>query len=127
LIGSKIIYFACKEREYLPMRSSTISDFAFDECKLLNYANFQAQLTGNNINDLHRELFKAMKDAESHKEEIIVISEKIEILTHVLTETSELKNFMAKVESRLDLMDTLLHKINEVKKNSQNLLEIPTM
>jgi hypothetical protein len=67
---------------------------------------------------LHRELLKARKDAESHKEEIIIIYEKIEILTHVLTDTSGLKNSMAKVEARLDLLDTLLHKINDVKKSS---------
>jgi hypothetical protein len=100
------------KREYFPIRSSTISDYVSNECKLLNDANFQDQLTRNNIDDLHRELLKERKDAESHKEEIKIISEKIEILTHILTDTSELKNSMAKVEARLDLLDTFLHKIN---------------
>jgi hypothetical protein len=75
-------------------------------------------LTGNNIYDLHREFLKARKDAESHKEEIIIIYERIEILTHVLTDTSELKNSISKVEACLDLLETLLDKINEVNKIS---------
>jgi hypothetical protein len=68
---------------------------------------------------LHRELLKERKEAKSHKEEIIIIYDKIEILTHVMTDTSELKNSMAKIEARLDLLDTLLYKIGEVKKISQ--------
>jgi hypothetical protein len=56
------------KREYFPIISSAISDFVSDECKLLNYANFQAQLTGNNIDNLHREFLKERKDVESHKE-----------------------------------------------------------
>jgi hypothetical protein len=42
------------KRGYLSTRSSTIAFFVSDECKLLNYASFQAQLTRNNIDDLHR-------------------------------------------------------------------------
>jgi hypothetical protein len=33
------------KRDYFPIRSSTISNSVSDECKLLNYANFEDQLT----------------------------------------------------------------------------------
>jgi hypothetical protein len=74
-----------------------------DECKLLNWAIFQAQLIGLNIDVLHRDVLRIIEDYEEQKTKIKDISKKLDVVSHVLTDTTALKSAIDKIDAKLDL------------------------
>jgi hypothetical protein len=85
----------------------------------LNWENFQAWLTGLNIDDLHRDVLNIIEDCKEQKREIKDISEKLDVVSHVLTDTTALKNVAGKIDARLDLLDKLFLKIHDIQKSTK--------
>ena len=64
----------------MPHRSSTPHETVSDEIKLLNYNNYQQQLTDQNIDDMASDIMLLRQKAQTKKEHIAFLEAKIDQL-----------------------------------------------
>jgi len=64
----------------MPHRSSTPLETVSDEIKLLDYSNYQQQLTGQNIEDIASDIMLLKQKAQTEKEHIALLEAKIDHL-----------------------------------------------
>ena len=64
----------------MPHRSSNPHESVSDEIKLLNYSNYQQQLTSKNIDDIASDILILRQKAQTEKEHISLLKAKIDHL-----------------------------------------------
>jgi vacuolar-type H+-ATPase subunit I/STV1 len=103
------------KREYMNHRSSRVNDIASHETKLLKYSSLQQQLTARNIDDIALDILEVKRQIEGEKEYIKNIQSKVDLVLHVLTNTSDLKNVATKTDKRLEVLEQMLSKVQKLK------------
>lgn len=106
------------KREYMNHRSSRVNDMVFDKTKLLNYSSLQQQLTARNIDDISLDILEVRRQIEGEKECIKNIESRADLVLHVLTDTSDLKNSATKSDKRLEVLEKMLRKVQKFKGKS---------
>ena len=103
------------KREYLNNSSSGVNCTVSHETKLLNYSSLQQQLIARNIDDISLDILEVKRKIEGEKECIKNIESKVDLVLHVLTDTSDLRNATTKTGKRLEVLEKMLSKVQKLK------------
>ena len=108
----------------MPHRSSTPHETVSDEIKLLNYSNYQQQLTGQNIYDIASDIMLLRQKAQTEKENIALLESKID---HLLAGQEEVKSAIIlaseKLEKRLDVLGKMMGRTQNVSNKNNRVIQ----
>ena len=106
----------------MPHRSSNPHESVSDEIKLLNYSNYQQQLTSQNIDDIASDILILRQKAQTEKEHISLLEAKID---HLLAGQEEVKTAIIlaseKLEKRLDVLGKMMARTQNVNSKKSHV------
>lgn len=78
-----------------------------NERKLLNYWNLQESLTNKNVNDVHKDVLEISASNKSEWEDPQKLSDKLDIVSHVLSDAEEIKMVIEMINITLLVLDRI--------------------
>jgi len=97
-----------------------------NEAKLANYTNLQLHHLSLNIDDLARDILYIRNRMYEERDSLSKLDTKLDMVMHVLSDTSVLKEQLAastaKLEGRLQVLESLLSRATQIKKSQSKTI-----
>ena len=90
------------KKEFLPYRSAGPEESVSDEVKLANWGNMQSKMTAQNIDDMACDLMNIKSSIVEEKQKIAIVETKLGLMDHILTDSAEIKEEIAKATDKIE-------------------------